>query len=176
MRNRNNRLVSFGTIMTLMLFLLVISCGKPATESVSGTPGSVFLNPKSQTAKPSSQIKLSIEAVPADWGISAAEVQVFFDPTKLEAVSIKAGSALGANPIEGMSRIDNGQGIIIYALARQGETKAPGASGAIANIEFRAKTGAAGTARIELTRVGLSDENFQAIAGVTSDGANIVFK
>ena len=176
MVNKHNRLASLGAIMALTILLAGTSCSKPASESVIGTPGSVFLNPKSQNAKPSSQIKVSIEVVPANWGVSGAEIQVSFDPRSLEAVSVKPGSALGANPIEGMSKIDKAQGTIVYALARQGETTAPGTRGALVNIEFRAKTGASGAVRIELSRVGLSDENFQPIPGVTTDGASIIFK
>ncbi len=171
------KLNRFCVIIALAMITLIISCssGAPGNEPVGGAPGSVFLNPKSQTAKAGILIKVSIEVVPANWGVSGAEVQVSFDPQKLEAVSIKPGSALGANPIEGMSKIDNAQGTIIYALARQGETTAPGQKGALADIEFRAKTGAAGSARIEKSKVELSDENIQAIAGVTSEGAAIVF-
>jgi len=178
MVNKLRRLNRFYAIIALTLALLTVSCGSgaPATESSGGTPGSVFISPKTQNAQAGSQIKVSVEVVPAAWGISGAELQVSFDPQKLEAVSIKPGSALGANTIEGMSKIDNAQGTIIYALARQGETTSPGARGVLANIEFRGKSGASGTTKIELTKVGLSDENFQAIAGVTSDGASIVFK
>ena len=189
MGNRHYRLAGVCAITALVLFLSNTSCSStsqpstpppmqatlPAPEFVSGTPGSVFINPKSQAVEPASQIKVSIEVVPAGWGISAVEVQVSFDPKRLEAVSVKPGSALGANPIEGTSKIDNAKGTIIYALARQGETTAPGARGVLANLEFRGKSGASGTTKIELTKVGLSDENFQAIAGVTSDGASIVF-
>lgn len=176
MGNRFLRPAGFSVIAVLILSLLTISCGgTPATEPAGGTAGSVFINPKSQNAKAGSQIKVSIEVIPASWGVSSAEIRLSFDPQRLEAVSIKPGGALGANPIEGTSKIDNTQGTIIYALARQGETTASGARGALANIEFRTKTGAAGTARIELTGVGLADENFQAIAGLTTDGASIVF-
>jgi len=175
MGNRHNRLAGLCAIMALTLLLLSISCGKPAAESVSGTPGSVFINPKSQTAKSAGQIKVSIEVIPAGWGISAAEVRVSFDPTKLEALSVQAGDALGQKPIQGVLKIDNAQGTIIYALARLGETTAPGVKGVLANLEFRGKSGATGTAKIELTRVGLSDENFQDITGVKYEGATIVF-
>ncbi len=177
MVNKLRRLNRFYAIIALTLALLTVSCGggEPATESSGGTPGSVFISPKTQNAQAGSQIKVSVEVVPAAWGISGAELQVSFDPQKLEAVSIKPGSALGASTIEGMSKIDNAQGTITYALARQGETTAPGQMGALANIEFRAKTGAAGSASIVISKVGLSDENFQTIAGVTSEGARVVF-
>ena len=159
----------------LMLFLVSPSCGKSATKSVSGTTGSVSLNPKSQTAKPASQIKVGIEVIPAGWGLSAAEVQVSFDPTKLEAVSVQAGGALGPKPITGVLKIDNDLGTIVYALARLGETPGPGAKGVLANLEFRGKSGATGTAKIELTKVGLTNENFEEITGVKYEGAVILF-
>ena len=153
MGNRHYRLAGVCAITALVLFLSNTSCSNtPAPELVGGTPGSVFINPKSQAVEPASQIKVSIEVVPAGWGISAVEVQVSFDPKRLEAVSVKPGSALGANPIEGTSKIDNAKGTIIYALARQGETTSPGARGVLANIEFRGKSGASGTTKIEIGR------------------------
>ena len=177
MGNKYNRLASLFAIMALVLLLLGTSCGntKSAPESASGPPGSVIINPKSQAAKPASQIKVSIEIIPAGWGVSAAEVQVSFDPTKLEALSVEAGGALGTKPLLGTLKIDNDRGTIVYALARLGETPTPGVRGVLANLEFRAKSGATGTAKIELTKVGLSDENFQDITGVKYEGAVIVF-
>ncbi len=175
MVNRIIRAANLGMVMAIMLLLSGISCGKSASESASGTPGSVFLNPKSQTAKPAGQIKMNVEVVPAGWGVSAAEVRVSFDPTKLEAVSVQAGDALGQKPIQGVLKIDNAQGTIIYALARVGETPTPGVKGVLANLEFRAKSGATGTVKIDLTKVGLTNENFEEIIGVKYDGAVIVF-
>ena len=176
MGNRHNRLASLCVIMALVLFLSNTSCSNtPAPELVGGTPGSVFINPKSQAVEPASQIKVSIEVVPAGWGISAAEVQVSFDPKRLEALSVQAGDALGPKPITGVLKIDNDLGTIVYALARLGETTAPGVRGVLANIEFRGKSGATDTAKIELAKVGLSNENFAEITGVKYDGAIIVF-
>jgi len=148
----------------------------PTPELVSGTPGSVFINPKSQTAGQAGQIKVGIEVIPAGWGVSAAEVQVSFDPTKLEALSIQPGEALGPKTISGAQKIDNDRGTIVYALARQGETTAPGVRGVLANLEFRGKSGATGNAKIEITGVGLSNENFEKIIGVKYEGAIVAFQ
>ena len=164
-------------LIALALSLIAISCGgSPSTGSTGGTPGSVFISPKTQNAKAGSQIKVSVEVAPGDWGVSGAEIRLSFDPQKLEAISVKPGAALGANPIQGLSKIDNSAGTIVLAIARQGETTSPGAKGALANIEFRAKTGASGTARIELKGTALSDEIFQPIAGLILDGADIIFR
>ena len=160
MGNRIIRTASLFSIMAVTLLVLGTSCGKPAAESAGGVPGSVFLNPKSQSAKPGNQIKMSLEVVPADWGVSAFEVQISFDPAKLEALSVEAGDALGAKPILGIRKIDNAQGTIVYALARVGDTTAPGKKGVLANLVFSGKSGAAGPAKLELTKVGLTDENF----------------
>ena len=178
MANRMQRLARFYTysIIALALSLFTVSCGgSPSTESTGGTPGSVFVSPKTQNAKAGSLIKASVEVAPGDWSVSGAEIRLTFDPQKLEATSVKPGAALGANPIQGLSKINNSAGTIILALARQGETTSPGAKGALANIEFRAKTGASGTARIELRGTGLSDENFQPVSGLILNGADIIF-
>ncbi|MDO8578317.1 MAG: hypothetical protein Q7R50_03960 [Dehalococcoidales bacterium] len=85
------------------------------------------------------------------------------------------GGVLGSKPLLGTLKIDNDRGTIIYALARVGETSPIGVKGVLANLEFRAKSGATGTAKIDLTKVGLTNENFEEIMGVKYEGAAVVF-
>ena len=51
----------------------------------------------------------------------------------------------------------------------------PGVRGVLASLEFRGNSGATGTAKIELTKVGLTDGPFEEIIGVKHDSGVIIF-
>ncbi|MEM2057336.1 MAG: cohesin domain-containing protein, partial [Thermoproteota archaeon] len=58
-------------------------------------------------------------------GISAADVTVSFDASVLEALSIDEGTLLGDSPLSVMRKINNSEGFVRYAAARQGSTPVP---------------------------------------------------
>ncbi|MBN1190171.1 MAG: hypothetical protein JXA46_10495 [Dehalococcoidales bacterium] len=146
---------------------------QPAPEYITGTPGSVVINPKSQSAVLAGQFNLKVEVTPDDWGLSAAELQLSFDANALEGLNIQPGDALGDNPITGAQKIDNDSGTITYALARVGETPKPGSQGVIASIDFKVKSGSAGITEVKIVKAGLADESFKDIQGIKCSSAAI---
>ncbi len=145
----------------------------PAPEWIIGTPGSVYLNPKSQHAKVNSEFTVNLEVVPTRWGISAAEIQLSFDPQSLEALEVRPGGLLGSNPLIGMEKLDNQVGTVTYALARAGTTKPPGDRGTLATFRFKVSGDAIGSLKINIRRISLADEKFEEITGLATQGAMV---
>jgi hypothetical protein len=89
----------------------------------------------------------------------------------MSVVDIVFGDLFGANPLVGAKQIDNTLGTAKYALARVGTTTPPTSAGIFATITFTAKS-TAGTYPIDITSIGLADENFADILGtVITDGS-----
>jgi hypothetical protein len=145
----------------------------PSPEFVTGQPGSVYINPRSQFTYSGSQFTVNIEVMPAAWGISAADVQLSFDTENMQIVRIEPGDALGSNPILGMERIDNQAGTVSYALARVGKTASSGYNGVIAKVTFLTAVGITGSFKINITSVGLANDTFEEIGGIELDGATV---
>ena len=146
----------------------------PTPEWVKQPTSQVYLNPKSQHAKANEEITVNAEVAPAGWGVSAGELKLSFDAEALEAVKIKAGNLLGSNPLVGAEKIDNKAGTITYALARVGVTPAQTSQDVFATISFKVKANTKGPLKITITQVGLSNQKFDDIKGLMSEGATII--
>lgn len=177
-------IVSLVLLALLSMGILGISCAKkapdlPPTPEGPTTPPSipeegVYLNPPYVDAQSGQELSIKIEVKPSGWGVSGGEVNLAFNPNILQVVSIEPGNFLGPSPIIGLKQVDNQAGVVRLALARVGETAVPSLSGVLATVEFKILGSAtSGTYEIELTRVGLADENFQDITGFTIQGVNI---
>lgn len=175
-------------ILSLLLLAIIlagigaISCKKEVTEPPPEEPPTppsipeegVYLNPTFIEAQPGQELSINIEVKPSGLGVSGSEVNLSFNPGVLEAVDIKPGNFLGSSPIVGLQQVDNQGGVVRLALARVGKTAVPSPSGILATVEFKVLDSAtSGTYEIELTKVGLSDENFQDITGFTIQGTSI---
>jgi hypothetical protein len=122
---------------------------------------------------PSKEFKVKVKVEPNQKGISGGEINLKFDPEVFEVLDVKAGDFFGTDPLIGIKTIDNKEGIIKYALARKGETKAPSQSGIFATITLKVKNVKTGKSDFTFSKVGLSDENFQDIKEIKTQGATI---
>jgi hypothetical protein len=170
-------LVAFSLFMLLGTSYASAStmfAGNNSQVFAATTTQSVFLSPKSQSASPGSEAALSVEVKPSGWGVSAGEITIAFDARFLEAIDIKPGNLLGSNPLVGTKTIDNEKGTLMYTLARVGSTsKGSDIQATFASMTFKVKPGATGVSSIKLTKVGLSDENFKDIQGLSPDEATV---
>lgn len=170
-------IVSLVLLVTLGIGMLGISCtcGEEAPVPSSPEPREgVYLSPTSIEAEPGQQVTIEIKVKPAGWGVSGGEINLAFNSDVLEGVTIEPGDFLGSNPIVGLNRIDNQGGVVRLALARVGETTVPSPPGILATVQFRVLDSAiSGTYELELTKVGLADENFEDITDFAIQGASI---
>jgi len=169
--------------LSLGLFGLSCSCGEKAVpETTTPPPPStppipqegVYLNPTFIELEPGQTLSIKVAVKPAGWGASGGEINLAFNPAVLEAVDVKPGPFFGKDPIVGLRRIDNQEGVIRLALARVGETAVPSPPGELATVEFVVPDSAtSGTYELELTEVSLADQNFQDITGFTTQSTII---
>jgi hypothetical protein len=168
---------SLALLVILTTGLLGASCGGGGEPPVTPPPipeEGVYINPTYIEATPGEELTISIEVKPSGWGVSGGEIKLAFDPDVLQAIDIEPGSFLGPSPIVGLEQLDNQAGEIRLALARVGETEVPSPAGVLATVKFKVPDSAdSGIYEIELTVVGLADENFQDISGFTVQGAII---
>ena len=132
----------------------------------------VSIEPASQNVSTGDTFTVDVVVDPAGYGVSGGEMNIAFDADAMQADSIEPGDLLGTNPLVGTEEINNTAGTIIYALARIGATAPPTPEGAFATITFTVKTDATeGTYALDIVSMGLSDENFNDIPGITiNDG------
>lgn len=179
-RSETQALMKQPVILSLILLvvlaagLLGASCngGEPPITPLAIPEEGVYLNPTLIEASPGEELTINIEIKPSGWGVSGGEINVVFDPDVLQAVAVEPGGFLGSSPIVGLEQLDNQAGEVRLALARVGETEVPSPSGVLAAVAFKVLDSAdSGIYEIELTVVGLADENFQDISGFTVQGA-----
>ena len=170
-------ILSLILLVALATILLGASCnsgGEPPSTPLAIPEEGVYLNPTSIEANPGDELTIHIEVKPSGWGVSGGEINVVFDPNVLQAVAVEPGGFLGSSPIVGLEQLDNQAGEVRLALARVGETEVPSPSGVLATVAFKVLDSAdSGIYEIELTVVGLADENFQDISGFAVQGAAI---
>lgn len=170
-------ILSLILLAALAVGLLGTSCsggGEPSITPLAIPEEGVYLNPTLIEANPGEELTINIEVKPSGWGVSGGEINIVFDPDVLQAVAVEPGGFLGYSPIVGLEQLDNQAGEVRLALARVGETEVPSPSGVLATVAFKVLDSAdSGVYEIELTVVGLADENFQDISGFTVQGATI---
>jgi hypothetical protein len=121
----------------------------------------------------SKKFEVKVKVEPNQKGISGGEINLKFDPEVFEVLDVKAGDFFGKDPLVGIKTIDNKEGIIKYALARKGETGAPTQSGIFTTLTFKVKNAKVSRSDLTFSKVGLSDENFQDIKEIKTQGATI---
>jgi hypothetical protein len=152
-------------ILNLLFFTLTVFA-LPEEVSVS------LISP-SFPVWPSKEFEVKVKVEPNQKGISGGEINLKFDPEVFEVLDVKAGDFFGKDPLVGIKTIDNKEGIIKYALARKGETGAPTQSGIFAILTFKVKNAKVSKSDLTFSKVGLSDENFQDIKEIKTQGATI---
>ena len=135
----------------------------------------VSLTPASQKVHPGKDFSVTISVDPKGRGISGGELNLSFDAAVMQIAKVTAGDLLGDSPIIGIEEIDNEAGRLKYALARKGVTPVPTPKGSFASITFTVKEDAKpGEYDLVITKMGLSDENFEDITEVKTEGGKVV--
>jgi hypothetical protein len=99
------------------------------------------------------------------------EFQITFDQTVVEGVDIEPGGFLSPDWILEKT-VDNGSGIIAYAMSQMSPSEPQSGEGALATITWRGK--AEGTSPIQFTYVLLGAPGGIPIAATTQDGEIVV--
>jgi hypothetical protein len=161
-----NRLLVI-TIITVCLIL-------PTTSCAGGKQVSIALSLSAKQVTPGEQFKVQVQVEPQKQGVSAGEINLSFDSQAMQVVEVKPGTLLGERPLAGILNIDNEAGTLGYSLARIGETTAPTSGAAFAIVTFQILNSAQpGDYELELTKVGLANENFGDIGDFTIQGASV---
>lgn len=161
-------------IIIISLAVVFIGLGLTFALHKEAPKGKVYLEPPSLNVQRGQELSINITVEPSGWGVSGCEVNLSFNSTVLQGVNIKVGEFLGSSPLIGLEDIDNQAGVVRLVMARVGMTTAPSPPGVLAIVYFSISDSAAGgTYDLELTKVGLADENFQDITGFTIKGARI---
>jgi hypothetical protein len=134
---------------------------------------SVYVNPKSQFANPDTSVTLNIEVSPQNHGISSGELVLSFNAGLAEISEVSPGSLFGINALVGKKEIDTQKGTLTYSLARIGPTTTNQNKGVFAVLRLKVKPEASSQIIMKIIRIGLADENFNDINGLTSNGGTI---
>ena len=139
---------------------------EPQTEPNPDLPfDGVYFNPPSQQVKCGKEIIVNVETKIADFGISAAEITLEFDPAALQVIGLTSGELLGNGPLIGTEEKDNQRGVIHYALARKGPTQVTDSAGVLAVIKFKVVGSAGDQHNLTLSEVKLTNQDFKTISG-----------
>ena len=144
----------------------VVASANPASEVM------VDLLPAQAKGRVGDTILFSIQAY-ANRGLSAADIEISFDPRYVHVIAFGDGDALGPSPLRGTDHIDNDSGAARIALARVGPSDIGGpAESALATfmLEIIGSPEDASTA-LGITRVGLVDAEYNMISGVITNHA-----
>ena len=165
------KLAGFAVILSIVSIVLVgTSCAAPQEAGV-------YISPNSQGASPGQALTVEVKVEPSTCGVSGGEIHLSFDPTAMRVIGYEAGDLLGATPLIGLEELDSEAGTLKYALARLGDTPVPTQSGAFMVIDFEVlDTAKSGTYDLELTKVGLADEEFQEVEKFKVQGSSVDIK
>ena len=185
-----------GILLLMTLGLLLAACGEDPTATPAPTPSataaplptatalpptptagsaSARIAPETLRLAPGELAVVTVDLALGQVGLSGADLTLTFDPLGMRVLGVEPGGILGANPVIGLSRVDQEQGEVRIALARVGETKAPTPAGTLATISIQVLqgTGPGTTLALQLTRLTLADEAFQEIQNVQLRDAEI---
>ena len=159
-------------LMVLLLLssgLAACSCGggeKEAATTPSPTPMlvGIYLTPATQQAKPGQDVTVQVEVNPGQRGIAGGRIHLAYDNSVLSVSSISPGFFFGATPLVGFKEVDQEAGVLGYALARVGKTKAPSPPGIWATVKFHVLGEAKlGNSSMTIKYIELGDENAKSI-------------
>ena len=140
----------------------------------TGVPSgpSVTIDPASTTElSPGDTFSININVDPDGNGVSSGQIDLSFDTSVLEVTNRVKGDMLGTDAFDIGSDYNNTAGTVTAVLARMGTTTPPTAAGTWATVTFQVKAGVAdGTTTIAITSVGMVDDSFAAITGITTTG------
>ena len=162
-----------ATLVFSALVFSMILCTTTLPALANPSPV-VSVSPASQTVGPGDSFSIDIIVDPDGEGLSAGQLYFAFDASVMQVDSVTAGDLFGANYNEVGPFIDNVNGTVEHAIARIGATTPPTPTGTFATITLTmdgdAPQGMSYT--LDITDIGLSDENFAEIAGIViNDGS-----
>ena len=117
-------------------------------------------------------ILFSIQAS-SNRGLSAADIEISFDPRYVHVIAFGDGDALGPSPLRGTDHIDNGSGSARIALARVGPSDiGDSAESALATVMLEIIGSPEDTSMaLDIVRVELVDSEYNMISGVITNHA-----
>lgn len=153
--------------------LVLIACTRGSDAEV--TQGvSARITPDTVSADAGDELAVQITVDPDGRGVSGGELNLSFDTDGLTLLKVEAGDLFGADPLVGVETVDNDTGTLTYALARRGETTPPTPTSVFAELTFQVSQDAArGSYDLSVTSLGLADESFQDIAGISLGSATV---
>lgn len=181
MKNRSPIIIALGCILAFSIVLALAACGGsssktttpiPATTPPTDTRVFVKVDPQDVSAKIGDTAQFKITVTPNANGISGGEVNLRFDPSAINIVSVDPGDLFGANPLVGTKQIDNQKGTLKYALARIGQTQKNTPTSTFAMVTVKVLSSAkTGSYNLSLFSIGMANETFNSISTiVTNDG------
>ena len=160
------------TILSLIVAILFFAGGfTGAILKVSGySETQIDISPSGQTVSTGETFTVNIEIDPAE-PIAGAQCNLHFNSSLLNALSVSDGGMFDMW-FNGILSIDNTNGTIenIIAFDLGGTTSD---SGVFAVVTFQAKS-ASGTSYVNLSDIGISDENGSPVAVSISNGSVII--
>jgi len=161
-------------IIIISLAVVFIGLGLTFALHKGASRGTVYLEPPSLSIQRGQELSINITVEPAGWGVSGCEVNLTFNSSVLQGVSIEVGGFLGSSPLIGLEDIDNQAGVVRLIMARIGSTTTPSPPGVLATVNFRVSDSAeSGTYELKLTNVGLANEDFEDVTDFTVRGTNL---
>jgi hypothetical protein len=131
----------------------------------------VLLIPAEETVSAGDTFTLDVEVDPSLYGITAGDVEIFFEPAVFEAIDIQPGDLMGTDVIMGSRKMDNTAGKVSIAVGRVGTIPAssvPTPAGTLATVQIKVKDGVSPRGvSIVITSIGLADQEFSAITSIT---------
>ncbi len=114
---------------------------------------------------------------PQQYGITAGDVELSFDPDVLEAIDIQPGLLMGSDVIMAKRTIDNTNGKLRLAVGREGTLPVwsiPTSEGTFATAELKVQDGASPqTVTVTISLIGLADQNFEDVLGIITSSATV---
>jgi parallel beta-helix repeat protein len=133
----------------------------------------VYIQPSYQEALVGSNFSVDVVVDPRGAEVYAGEYKVYFDATRLEAISQSQGWFLsqdGNSSIVVVNNINNTAGFVEYGETRIATASGVSAPGVLATLLFHVKNTSAGNATLNLSDVLLVDPLLLPIPAVEEDG------
>jgi immune inhibitor A len=151
----------------------------PVTLNATQPATRVYIDPSYQEALVGSNFTVNVSVDPRGAEVYAGEYKVYFDPSRLEAVSQSQGGFLsqdGNSSLVFVNNINNTAGFVEYGESRIGATGGVSNPGVLATITFHVRSGATeGNTTLNLSDVLLVDPLLLPISSVEEDGVvNII--
>ena len=143
-------------------------------------PGAVEAQavPSSSQAQAGDVLNLDVTIDPQQYGITAGEIELSVDAAVFLALSIDAGGLLGASVITGTNQVDEANGTLRIAIARIGvisSSDIPTAPGVLATVALKVRdTAPVGRTDVEIPFVGLADDDYKNVSGISVSGTSIL--